>query len=166
MIAAGVAAYLVLQDSGGGGGEAAAERRCISSPSNAYDPHGDGQENDDQVSNATDGKLTTSWETENYRGSRTFGNLKDGVGIVFDAGRPVKLDTLTVQSDTPGFIAEVQAGASSTGPQFTTVSSSETVARRTTFQLDVPAARRYYLLWITRLPAGVERTHVSEVTAG
>ena len=165
VIAAGIAAYLVLRDTGGGGGGGGGAPVHLVA-SNAYDPQGDRQEHDEEVANATDGNVTTSWETENYHGSPTFGNLKDGVGIVFDAGRPVKLDTLTVQSDTPGFTAEVQAGGSPTGPQFTTVSESQTVARRTTFQLDVPTARRYYLLWITRLPAGVERTHVSEVTAG
>jgi eukaryotic-like serine/threonine-protein kinase len=168
VIAAGVAAYLVFRDSGDGGGrgDGGGGTPVHLVAANAYDPHGDGHENDDQVSNATDGNLTTSWETENYRGSPTFGNLKDGVGIVFDARRPVKLGALTVQSDTPGFTAEVQAGDSPTGPQFTPVSGSQTVARRTTFQLDVPTQHRYYLLWITRLPAGVERTHVSEVTAG
>ncbi len=84
--------------------------------SNAYDPQGDGQEHDEEVPNATDGDPATYWETEDYRGSVTFGSLKDGVGIVFDAGRPVKLGSLTVVSDTPGYVARVEAGSSSTGP--------------------------------------------------
>jgi serine/threonine protein kinase len=162
VIVAGVAAYLVLRDSDGGGGGGGTQVRLVAS--NAYDPEGDGQEHDEDVPNATDGNSATFWETENYRGSPTFGNLKSGVGIVFDAGRPVQAESMTVATDTPGFTANVEVGASSNGP-FNSVSASQTVAGQTTFQLSVPVARRYYLLWITRLPAGGGRTHVSEVTA-
>jgi serine/threonine protein kinase len=160
-IAAAVAAYLVLRDRGGGGGGNAPIRLVAS---NAYDPGGDGQEHDELVQNATDVNPSTSWETERYH-SVTFGNLKDGVGIVLDAGRSVKLRALTVVSDTPGFIADVKAGASSNGP-FDTVSGSETVGRQTTFQLSVLVPERYYLVWITRLAPDAPRTHISEVTAG
>jgi len=148
--------------SGSGGGPAGSAVRLVAS--NAYDPHGDGQEHDEEVPNATDGNASTFWETESYRGGVDFGGLKDGVGIVFDAGRPVKLDSLTVASDTPGYIARVEAGASSSGP-FDTVSSSQTVGSTTRFSLSVDPARRFYLLWITRLAPGFERTHVNEVTA-
>jgi putative peptidoglycan lipid II flippase len=131
--------------------------------SNAYDPNGDGREHDEEVANATDGNPQTFWETERYD-NVDFGNLKDGVGIVFDAGRPVKLRSLTVVSDTPGYVAKVEAGASSDGP-FASVSPSQTVGARTTFALSVDPARRYYLLWITRLASGYPRSHVNEVTA-
>jgi hypothetical protein len=132
--------------------------------SNAYDPEGDGQEHDEVVADATDGSSSTSWQTESYR-SVDFGNLKKGVGLVLDAGAAVKLPSLTIVSDTPGFIADVKAGSSSNGP-FDTVSGSQTVGRNATFRLDVPASRRYYLVWITRLAPGYARTHLSEVTAG
>jgi eukaryotic-like serine/threonine-protein kinase len=165
-IGAGAAAYLVLRDSGGNGGNPG---RGGGVPvhlaaAGAYDPEGDGREHDEEVPKATDGDSSTSWETEDYHGSVTFGNLKDGVGIVFDAGRAVKLGSLTVSSDTPGFVAVVKAGSSATGPSFGAVSAAETVGARTTFSLSVPTPRRYYLLWITRLAPGADRTHVSEVT--
>jgi hypothetical protein len=160
-IAGGTGIYLGLRDSGGGTGDSGAVRLVAS---NAYDPLGDGQEHDELVSNATDGNPGTSWETERYR-SLTFGNLKEGVGIVFDAGRPVRLGALTVVSDTPGFTADVKAGASSNGP-FDTVSGSQNVGPQTAFRLSVPVPRRYYLVWITALAPGYPRTHVSEVTAG
>ncbi len=76
----------------------------------------------------------------------------------------MKLHTLTVVSDTPGFAAEVKAGASSSGP-FDGVSASQTVGARTTFPIEASAARRYYLLWITSLVPGIDRADVSEVTA-
>jgi predicted Ser/Thr protein kinase len=163
-IGAGVAAYFGLRDSGGGaGGGGGASVHLVASA--AYDPSpGDGQEHNELLGKATDGNASTAWETEHYH-SVTFGNLKDGVGIVFDAGSPVKLGALTVTSGTPGFTAEVKAGASANGP-FDTVSSSQTVDSRTTFELSVPTAERYYLLWITRLADGVNRADVNEVTAG
>jgi eukaryotic-like serine/threonine-protein kinase len=163
-IAAAVAVYLGLRDRGGNGGGGGGNAPTHLVASNAYDPGGDGQEHDELVQNATDGLASTSWETERYH-STTFGNLKDGVGLVVDAGRAVKLRAVTVVSDTPGFIADVKAGESSTGP-FDTVSASRTVGSETTFQLSVPAPERYYLVWITRLSPGAPRTHISEVTGG
>ena len=77
----------------------------------------------------------------------------------------MKLRALTVVSDTPGFTADVKAGASSNGP-FDTVSGSQPVGTSTAFRLSVPVARRYYLVWITRLAPGYPRAHISEVTAG
>jgi hypothetical protein len=166
-VAVAVGAYYGVRrtdsDDGGGNGSGGPPVHLVAS--NAYDPQGDGQEHDEEVANATDGNIATFWETEDYRGSVTFGNLKDGVGIVFDAGRAVKLGSLTVVSDTPGYVARVEAGPSSTSG-FTTVSQSQTVGRRTSFRLSVDPARRYYLLWITRLAPGYPRTHVNEVTAG
>jgi serine/threonine-protein kinase len=162
-IAGGLVAYVELRDTGGGGGGGGTAVHLVAA--NAYDPQGDGREHDELVSDATDGNPSTSWETESYRGSVTFGNLKDGVGLVLDAGAPVRLSSLTVVSDTPGFVADVKAGSSSNGP-FDAVSGSQTVGGRTTIRLDVPSARRYYLVWITRLAPGYSRTHLSEVSAG
>src|SRR6478736_1976579 len=126
-VAVAVGAYYGVRrtdsDDGGGGGGGAPVRLVAS---NAYDPQGDGQEHDEEVPNATDGNVQTFWETEDYRGSITFGGLKNGVGIVLDARRPVKLGSLTVVTDTPGYTARVEASSSSTGG-FTPVSQSQTV---------------------------------------
>ncbi len=159
-IGGGVAAYLALRDSGSGGGGGTPVHLVAS---NAYDPEGDGTEHDEEVPNATDGNPATSWGTERYR-TVSFGNLKSGVGLVLDAGSAVRLRSLTVFSDTPGFTARIEAGASSNGP-FGSVSSTETVGTKTTFALQVDQPRRYYLIWITQLAEGFARTHVSEVTS-
>ncbi len=160
-IGGGAGAYLALRHSGSGGAGGQAVDLVAS---NAYDPQGDGQEHDEEVGNATDGNAVTSWGTEHYS-TAEFGNLKSGVGLVLDAGRSVRLDSLTIVSDTPGYKARIEAGASSSGP-FDSVSATRTVGTRTTFSLSVGASRRYYLVWITRLAPGYERTHVNEVTAG
>jgi hypothetical protein len=165
VVAGGVAvgAYFGLRGSGSGGG-GGGDGSVHLTASNAYDPEGDGREHDEEVANATDGNLRTYWETEHYS-SDTFGNLKDGVGIVVDAGGPVRLGAITVASDTPGYVAKIEAGASSSGP-FDSVSSSQTVGDSTTFQLSTSTAERYYLVWITQLAPGQGRAHVNEVAAG
>jgi hypothetical protein len=137
----------------------------------AYDPPpGGGEERNDLLGLATDGNESTSWETEHYT-TKEFGNLKQGVGIVVDAGKPVELGSLTVTSDTPGFDAVVKAGSSETGP-FQTVSDPQTVHRRATFHVDSGSSERYYVVWITSLayyPAGSGskpyQVHISEITA-
>ncbi|MGE5274466.1 MAG: protein kinase domain-containing protein [Verrucomicrobiota bacterium] len=164
-VGVGAGVYFAVRgsgSSGGGSGDGGAAVRLVAA--NAYDPHGDGQEHDEEVANATDGNPSTYWETERYD-SIDFGGLKDGVGIVLDARRPVRLGKLTIVSDTPGYVARIEAGASANGP-FDTVSSSQTVGARTTFSLSGDSAQRYYLIWITRLAPGSNRAHVNEVTSG
>jgi serine/threonine-protein kinase len=126
-----------------------------------YDPQGDGGEPSYTAPRATDGNPATSWITETYA-TPQFGNLKDGLGLVLDAGRSVKLAQLTVATPTPGFVAQIKSSDSSTGG-FMPDSSSQTVSSRTTFTLDGKTAR-YYVVWITQLPPG-NRAEISEVTA-
>jgi predicted Ser/Thr protein kinase len=161
-VGVGAAVYFAVRGSGSGGGGGGTPVHLVAS--NAYDPQGDGQEHDEEIRNATDGNPSTYWETERYD-SVTFGNLKDGVGIVLDAGRPARLSKLTIVSNTPGYVAKIEAGSSSNGP-FDSVSPSRTVGARTTFSLSGNSAQRYYLIWITRLAPGYDRAHVNEVTSG
>jgi eukaryotic-like serine/threonine-protein kinase len=127
-----------------------------------YDPQGTGSEHSDTAVNATDGNASTVWMTEHYN-SQDFGGLKDGLGLVLDAGSPVKVASLKVTTPTPGFTAEIQAGDSPTGG-FATDSSSQTVSGTSaTFALDGKTAR-YYVVWITMLPPG-GRAEIGEVTA-
>jgi len=132
----------------------------------AYDPQGDGHENNALLPRATDGNPETYWATEQYA-SEHFGNLKNGVGIVFDAPRPIRLGNLTVTSDTPGYRAVIEAGSSESGP-FQPVSAQMTAGVSTTFSLHVPSPERYYLIWITDLSPGTApeyQVHINEVSA-
>ena len=162
LIGGALGLYLAVRtdDSGGGGGGTSGPVQLVAS--NAYDPEGDGQENDGLVANATDGNVSTDWHTEHYR-TAEFGNLKSGVGLVLDAGSPVRPSSITIESSMPGYIADIKAGESSDGP-FDTVSSPMEVGSRTTFQLSIDPARRYYLIWITKLPGDRRRAAVNEVT--
>jgi hypothetical protein len=123
----------------------------------AYDPEGDGIENDELAGAAVDRDSSTSWRTERY--SRFF---KDGVGIVFDAHRSTALARVVVSTDTPGFRAEIRVAGAAVGP-YRTVSASRTVTPRTRFPLR-RARGRFVLVWITDLPDG-SAANVSEVRA-
>ena len=166
VVAAVVVGLVLTARHGGGpgtsglGGGGAVTLRGVT----AYDPDGTGPpgENNALAPNATDGNAATYWSTEIYR-SPAFGNLKTGVGLVLDAGSTVKLGSLTVTTDTPGFTARIQAGDSPSG-SFADDSSPETVGASTTFRLN-GATARYYVVWITQLPPG-DVAHVNEVTAG
>jgi serine/threonine-protein kinase len=167
--AGAIGGYFATRDGGGtpasgGPGNAGATTVHLRAVA-AYDPPpGDGTEHDELLARATDGNPDTYWETEHYA-SQAFGGLKDGVGIVLDAGKPVRLGRVTIRTDTPGFTAEIKAGASQTGP-FETVSSSQTTAATTTFTLHVAQAREFYLVWLTSLAPSGDRfqTHLNEVT--
>jgi hypothetical protein len=128
------------------------------SATRAFDPSGDGAEHDSAAANATDGNGATYWDTEHYVG----GLAKPGVGLVLDAGRPRALSSITVQSTTPGFSAEILAG-NRLGPHLKVDASSQTVGSRTTFAL-AGANARYYVVWITDLGAN-SSVRVTEVTA-
>ena len=134
----------------------------------AYDPPpGDGIEDNQDLGHVTDGNPATYWSTEWYASPR-FGNLKSGVGIVVAASAPVKLATLLVRSDTPGYTAVVEAGASPRGP-FERLSAPQVCATTATFSLEADRPRRYYLLWITSLsPSTAPRfeAHIDEIAAG
>lgn len=125
----------------------------------SYDPQGDDrEEHPDEVPLATDGDRATYWPTSTYE---DFSALKEGVGIVLDAGEDVGVSRLTVDSETPGFTAEIRIGSSPEGPFERTASGPLEVRSRTTFQID-DATSRYWLVWITDLDG---RARINEITA-
>ena len=78
-------------DSDGGGGNGSGSPPSTWSRRTPTTLEGDGQEHDEARPERDRRRPRRPfWETEDYRAASTFGNLKNGVGIVFDAGRPVK----------------------------------------------------------------------------
>jgi putative peptidoglycan lipid II flippase len=121
----------------------------------AYDPEGDGRERDEEAGLAVDGRPDTAWRTERY--SRWF---KEGVGLVLDAGRSVRVERVVVDSPTPGGRAEIRLGTSPEGP-FTLAAPARSLTARTSF----PVSRRpgrYVLVWVVEVPDG-SATEISEV---
>jgi hypothetical protein len=144
-----------------GGGAGATGAPVALAAVSGYDPQGTGGEHDADASKATDGDPSTFWYTEHYNSS-DFGGLKDGVGLVVDAGRAAKVARITVTSATPGFSARIESGSSPSGP-FTPVSGTQTVNSSTTFAVS-GAAARYYVVWITNLGSHAS-VDVNEVKA-
>jgi serine/threonine protein kinase len=127
-----------------------------------YDPSGGHADSHAATApQATDGDPGSYWYTQIYA-TPDFGGLKSGLGLVLDAGGPVKLATITVSTTTPGFTAQILAG-DSLGAQPAADSAMQTVGDRTTFALR-GATARYFVLWITRLPPG-GTARVNEVKA-
>jgi eukaryotic-like serine/threonine-protein kinase len=159
-IAAVVVGFLALE--GGPSGEASAGKPVRVTGVASYDPFGDNTEHDTTVSNVADGNVATYWTTERYDDAPSLG--KPGVGVVVDAGRVVQLSRLTVVTDTPGFRAEIEA-TNTLGATPEKVSASRTTGSTTPFDLTSNGPKRYYFIWITRLPSDSKVAHVNEVRA-
>jgi eukaryotic-like serine/threonine-protein kinase len=160
VLAAVAAALVLLRDDPGASGSAAPDggAEIALQGVGAYDPDGGDGEHDDEAALATDGDPATYWPTQNYNSQLSA--FKSGVGVVLDAGEPRALEQLALTTDTPGFSAEIRAGASPTGP-FETVGGSKAVNGKTTWELD-GAEAQYYVVWITEL---IGSAHINEVTA-
>lgn len=125
----------------------------------AYDPEGDGHENDDLAPLAVDGNPATFWKTEHYHNFS-----KKGVGLLLDAGRSGKLSRVVVSTDAAGSSARIELGNVATGP-FRTVSPDRPLNGTTTLKLTKGAAGRYVVIWITSLPQAAGEAHITEVRA-
>ena len=83
---------------------------------------------------------------------------------MLDAYGPAQLSRVTVVTDTPGFTAEIQAANNLGGPP-QPVSDRRVVGHRTAFEIRPGAPKRYYIVWITKLPSDHNYAHVNEVRA-
>jgi hypothetical protein len=133
-----------------------------------FDPEGDGEpENDGDVPLTFDGDAATTWSTLTYRGSPAFGNLKDGVGIVYDLGSSQQVGGMTVVTPTPGATVEVRTAETTAGSlDGFPVAASATLEDTTEVAFDEPVQARYVLLWVTGLVEGADgfAAQIGEVT--
>ncbi|MEO7422688.1 MAG: hypothetical protein ABIU87_09875 [Ornithinibacter sp.] len=131
----------------------------------AYDPQGDGSENDKDTPKIIDGDPSTGWNSENYR-SDAFGGLKKGLGIVLDLGaektpKSVEL-VLPFASDL-----EVLVGPKAGLEGATKVGESKGKSGTVTIAIDKPVAGQFVVIWFTQLTAddrGKRRAWLNEAT--
>ncbi|GAB3307083.1 hypothetical protein GCM10027451_15010 [Geodermatophilus aquaeductus] len=118
-----------------------------------FDPFGDGEpENDDEVPATIDGDPATTWSTLSYRGSADFGNLKPGVGIVYDLGSDQAVGGVTLTTTTPGIAVEVRTGGAPDGDLDSfAVAAAGSVDGTTDLAFEEPVTARYVLVWVTGL---------------
>ena len=139
------------EETGGDTGTAAGTPLQIST-AQVFDPFGDGEpENDDQVPLSFDGDPGTAWSTLNYRGSAEFGNLKPGVGVVYDLGSEQPLSGVTI-TGTAGATVEVRTGDSADGElDAYPVAAQGELTGTDDLTFDEPVTTRYVLVWVTGL---------------
>jgi hypothetical protein len=138
-----------------------------------FDPFGDGEpENDTEVPLSYDGDPTTAWSTVTYRGSATFGNLKPGVGIVYDLGSEQSLAGVTITTTRPGAVVEVRTGGTPDDEldAFTVAAAGE-LTGTDELAFSGPVTARYVLVWVTGLVSEddgfiADLAEVSVTTAG
>jgi eukaryotic-like serine/threonine-protein kinase len=118
-----------------------------------FDPFGDGEpENDDAVPATYDGDPASTWTTLNYRGSADFGNLKPGVGIVYDLGSDQAVGGVRLTTTTPGIAVEVRTGDAPDGDLDSfAVATSGSVDGTADLAFEEPVTARYVLVWVTGL---------------
>jgi eukaryotic-like serine/threonine-protein kinase len=129
----------------------------------SYDPFGpDKTEHSAAAVNVTDDNPATYWATESYRTAPSLN--KPGVGVVIDAGRVVQLSRITIVTDTPGFTAQIEA-TNIQGGTPEKASDAKTTTRTTAFDITSSEPKRYYVVWITKLPPDQDHAHINEVRA-
>jgi serine/threonine protein kinase len=135
-----------------GGGDDGQEALPIQRTLSFDPPPGSGAEHDAELPLLMDGDPATAWTTETYTTSR-FGDLKQGVGVVFVLEGAPRLDDLVVSTTSRGWSARVYVADS---PKSRLEDWGESVASKngingeTKWSLDERQAGAV-LLWITDL---------------
>ena len=135
----------------------------------SFDPSGSGEptENEAAARNAIDGDILTQWQTEDYA-TRSFGNLKSGVGLIVELSGRRSIDHLLISSPTIGWSVQIHT-IDGTVPS-SLVGWGAPVASARNIQGDVDLAAdgvmaTSVLIWITDLGDGVT-PHVSITEVG
>ncbi len=123
----------------------------------SYNPYGTGPEHDDLAPRATDHNLATFWSTETYTNN---GFQKPGTGLVLESTSEAAIANLALETDTPGFQAQIRVSDSPDGG-FRADSSWQTVSSRSVFALKGKTGR-YWMVWL-RLPTHVGVAHINQV---
>jgi serine/threonine-protein kinase len=175
LAAAAVAVGAVLligsdgNDSKGSGASGLSRIPLSESAVHDYDPPpGDGSENGEQRGLVLDDDKTTAWETENYD-TPDLGNIKDGVGLYLDAGRPIVARAVRIVTPKSGWSFQLYVAdrVPTDLGGWTLVGSGKMDGTRKTAGLDTAGrTSRYYLIWITRLtesPTGRSNAAISDL---
>lgn len=140
-----------------------------------YNPFGTEEEDEAQIGNVVDGDIGTSWSTQEYREDTL--KPKPGTGFYVDAAPGLSARAVVVQTPTPGLLMAIYAahrfdrdlpfGDSTplTKRGWVQVAAPVPISAHTKIALSTGGVSyRYYLFWITSLPAGRPSAQISEVT--
>ncbi len=130
----------------------------------AYDPEGDGAENNKLTPKIYDGDPSTGWFSENYR-SDTFGGLKKGLGVIVDLGPNKKPQTVELDIPHPSDV-EVYVGPDNRLEGATKIGEKADADGTVTFDVPADVSGQYIVVWFTKLNAddnGKRRAWLNEV---
>ncbi len=146
---------------------AAAGAKAISAHSVVeFDPYGDHHDpHVAEASDAIDGNPGTAWHTQTFT-SATFGNMKPGVGLLVDLGSARTVASVEVKLLADGTSLELfeSDSAPQTEQSMTLVGSQAGAGPTATLQPKTPTKARYWLVWLTKLPASGSGGYASGIT--
>jgi eukaryotic-like serine/threonine-protein kinase len=175
--AAGVAAWLASRAHHGVGHSAQAAPATLKQVAlcqtcaYAYNPdglNGGTSQNNNQAGLAIDNDPSTAWQTEQYYDG-TLG--KPGVGIYVDAKPRVAGREIEILTQTPGWMGQIWVTNTPPDPNaafgasnWTKVASIASSKSKQYVPLNTGGASyRYYLIWITHLPANQNSVSINEI---
>ena len=130
----------------------------------AYDPEGDGEENNNLTPKTYDGDKATGWFSENYR-SDEFGGLKKGLGVIVDLGPNKKPQAVELDIPVAADI-EVYVGPDNRLEGATKVGEKDDAEGTVTVKVPDDVSGQYIVVWYTQLTAddnGKRRAWLDEV---
>lgn len=120
-----------------------------------FDPYG--KHDDPHVSEApraVDGSPTTAWRTQIYR-TTDLGKLKPGVGLLMDLGTARKVSAVHLALLGNGTSVELfESDSEPANEKAMVLAATQSGAPSdVTLRLATPTAARYWVVWLTKLPA-------------
>ena len=132
----------------------------------AFGPHGMADGDNPQIAARVLTDPAMGWVSQWYA-TPSFGDLKQGTGLLLDLGRTVTVTTVTLTlGSPPGTSLELRLGAAPDLGALPVVATGTATRDQLGLPLASPAKGRYVLLWFTRLPpddAGTYQLFVHQV---
>jgi hypothetical protein len=118
----------------------------------AFGPNGTADGDNPQIAGRVLTDPAMGWVSQWYA-TPSFGDLKQGTGLLLDLGRPVTVTTVTLTfGSLPGTSLELRLGAAPDLSALPVVTTATATRDQLSLPLASPAKARYVLLWFTRLP--------------
>jgi hypothetical protein len=132
----------------------------------AFGPHGTADGDNPQIAARVLTDPAMGWVSQWYA-TPSFGDLKQGTGLLLDLGRTVTVTTVTLTlGSPPGTSLELRLGAAPDLSALPVVATGTAIRDQLSLPLASAARARYVLLWFTRLPpddAGTYQLFVHQV---
>jgi hypothetical protein len=147
VVAAGAGVFLARHPLGTAAPTPSASSATVTAPATitSFDPSGGSGFREESGS---------TWRTQTYR-SATFGNLKDGVGLLLDLGSAREVTSATLDVEGGPIAVELRAGdqRAASGGGYQRVANADSASGPTTLTPKDAGKHRYWLVWVTRLAA-------------